>query len=239
MSEIIIGSITMLLNRKEIKNLHISVLPPDGKVRISAPEHMTETAIRMAVIHRIPWIKKQQREFGQQSRQSIREMINGESHYLWGKRYRLEVIERHGKHKLVIEHGRLRLYVQPGTTNKNRQQVVQKFYRDALMEKLPELMQEWCHKMALDIPSYQVRRMRTMWGSCNREKQRVLINSELAKKPIECLEYIIIHELTHLIERLHNDRFRDILDIYLPDWRERRALLQKMPLADENWVFNV
>lgn len=239
MTEITIGTITMSLYRKAIKNLHISVLPPDGRVRISAPEHMTETAIRMAVIHRIPWIKKQQRDFSLQLRQSEREMISGESHYLWGKRYRLEMIERYGKHEMILHHGRLQLFVKPGTTRENRQKVVQKFYRNAVRDALPALMQEWSEKMALTLPSWQVRRMRTIWGSCNREKQRVLINSELAKKPIECLEYIVVHELAHLIERLHNDRFREQLDTHLPNWRESRALLQKMPLSEENWMFRI
>lgn len=237
MIEITIGSITMALYRKQIKNLHISVLPPDGKVRISAPEHMTETAIRMAVINRIPWIKRQQRDFEVQSRQSGREMVSGESHYLWGKRYRLELIERRGKHEIVVHHDRLQLYVNPRTTRENRIKVIQSFYREAVRDALPKLIKKWSEKIGLEIPSWNVRRMRTMWGSCNSQKRRILINSELAKKPIECLEYIVVHELTHLIERLHNDRFRDILDTYLPDWRERRSLLQKMPLSEENWMF--
>ena len=239
MEEIIIGSIAMSLHREAIKNLHISVLPPDGRVRVSVPEHMSDRAIRMAVISRIPWIKKQQRDFALQHRQSMREMVSGESHYLWGKRYRLEVIEARGKHQMLVNHDRLQLYINPNTTRDNRQKVVQKFYRDAVNKELPALMQKWSKRLGLTLPTWHVRRMRTIWGSCNREAERILINSELAKKPFECLEYIVVHELIHLIERLHNDRFRSLLDEYLPDWRERRALLKKMPLSEENWMFNI
>lgn len=239
MEEIKIGSINMLLHRKAIKNLHINVLPPDGQVRISAPQKMSDLAIRMAVIHRIPWIKKQQRAFVTQQRQSEREMISGESHYLWGKRYRLEVIYRNGKHLLVAKHDLLNLYISPNTSRDNRFKVLQDFYREAVKRESQRLISKWVEKMDLPKPTWQVRKMRTMWGSCNIENRRILLNLELAKKPVECLEYVIVHELAHLIERYHNAHFRDILDTYLPSWRERRNLLSEYPLADECWNFGL
>nr|WP_275663979.1 SprT family zinc-dependent metalloprotease [Ignatzschineria cameli] len=229
----------MILQRKAIKNLHINVLPPDGQVRISAPKKMSDLAIRMAVIHRIPWIKKQKRSFITQSRQSEREMISGESHYLWGKRYRLEIVYKQGKHQLFVKHDHLLLSISPNTSRDNRFKVLQDFYREAVKRECGRLIDKWVEKMGVPMPTWQVRKMRTMWGSCNIEARRILLNLELAKKPIECLEYVVVHELAHFLERHHNAHFRDILDHYLPSWRERRNLLTTYPLADECWSFGL
>lgn len=232
-----IGSIAMQLNRKAIKNLHISVLPPDGRVRVSAPESMTETAIRMAVISRIPWIKKQQSDFAKQPRQSDREMVSGECHYLWGRRYRLNLIERSGKHEIKLGRGRLHLYVNPATTLENKALVLSSYYRDALKARIAELLPVWEDKIGVTAADWGVKKMKTKWGSCNTQAKRIWLNLELAKKPPECLEYILVHELVHLLERNHNERFKRYMDRLLPDWRERRDLLNRMPLAHNDWVY--
>jgi len=237
MPRVEIGSIMMQLNRKAIKNLHISVLPPDGRVRVSAPESMTETAIRMAVISRIPWIKKQQSDFAKQPRQSDREMISGESHYLWGRRYRLNLIERSGKHKIKLGRGRLHLYVNPATTLENKVLVLSSYYRDAIKARIAELLPVWEDKIGVTAADWGVKKMKTKWGSCNTQDKRIWLNLELAKKPPECLEYILVHELVHLLERNHNERFKAHMDRFLPDWRERRDLLNRMPLAHNNWIY--
>lgn len=229
-----IGSIAMQINRKAIKHLHISVLPPDGRVRVSAPETMSDTAIRMAVISRIPWIKRQQRRFADQPRQSSREMVSGESHYLWGRRYRLDVIERPGRHEVQPGHDRLYLYVQPGTSVANRALVLNTYYRRELKARVAELLPVWQARVGVRVTGWGVKLMKTKWGSCNTRSGRIWVNLELAKKPPECLEYILVHELIHLLERKHNDRFKALLAEFLPDWRERRDLLNRMPLADGN-----
>lgn len=237
MAMIEIGSIVMQLNRKAIKNLHISVLPPDGRVRISVSETMTDTAVRMALISRIPWIKKQQTDFARQPRQSEREMVSGESHYLWGRRYRLNVIERAGKHEIKLGRGRLHLYVSTATTTEKKARVLSAFYRDTLKARIDELLSVWQEKIGVSAADWGVKKMKTKWGSCNTQAKRIWLNLELAKKPPECLEYIVVHELIHLLERKHNERFERYIDKFLPDWRERRNLLNRMPLAHSDWIY--
>lgn len=237
MAIIEIGSIAMQLHRKAIKNLHISVLPPDGRVRVSAPEAMTDTAVRMAVVSRIPWIKKQQGDFAKQPRQSNRALVSGECHYLWGRRYRLNVVKRPGKHEIKLGRGRLHLYTSADTTTENKARVLNAFYRDALKTRIEELLSTWQRKIGVSTEDWGVKKMKTKWGSCNTQAKRLWLNLELAKKPPECLEYILVHELVHLLERKHNERFKAHMDKLLPDWRERRDLLNRMPLAHNHWVY--
>ena len=232
-----IGSLSLQLNRKAIKNLHISVLPPDGRIRVSAPEQMTETAIRMAVVSRIPWIKKQQRDFAAQPRQSDRDMVSGECHYFWGKRHRLSVIERAGRHEVKVSGGKIHMFVNSGTSVENRALVLAEFYRAQLKTQVEKLIPEWQQRMAVEVADWSVKKMKTKWGSCNVSAKRIWLNLELAKKPPECLEYILVHELVHLLERKHNERFRIYMDKFMPNWRERRNLLNNMPLAFETWSY--
>ncbi len=232
-----IGTIEMHLLRKSIKNLHISVLPPDGRVRISAPEHMTDTAIRTAVVNRIPWIKKQQSDFAKQPRQSDREMLSGESHYLWGKHHRLNVIEKAGRHEVKAGPGKIYLYVNAGTSIENRALLLSQYYRAVLKLRIGNLLDYWQQELGIAPTCWGVKKMKTKWGSCNTDAKRIWLNLELAKKPPECLEYILVHELIHLLERKHNERFKAHMDKHLPDWRERRSLLNRMPLAHNNWVY--
>jgi predicted metal-dependent hydrolase len=227
-----IGELTFEFIRKPIKNLHISVLPPTGALRVAAPEAMTDTAVRMAVVKRIPWIKKQQAAFLQQARESARELVSGETHYLWGKRYRLEVLETAGKHRLEVGHQRFKLNVTPDTRVENRLKVIEAYYRQALKDQLAVLLPLWSTRLGVIVHDLRIQKMKTKWGSCAIENRRLIINLELAKKPIECLEYVLVHELAHLLERKHSERFVHILNQHLPDWQERKALLSVYPLSD-------
>ena len=232
-----IGELDIHLTRKDIKNLHISVMPPDGQVRVSAPDAMTETAIRMAVIHRIPWIRRQQAAFAKQERQSTREMVNGETHYLWGRRYRLEVIELDDlkSQTVKLKSGKLILTVNKGLSDEVKIKLLSEYYRGRLKARAPDLIDKWSKKTGVTISDWQIQKMKTKWGSCNIEEGNIRLNLDLAKKPMPCLEYIILHELLHFKERQHNDRFKALLDIHMPDWRSRRDLLNQMPLNQENW----
>ncbi|WP_444918160.1 M48 family metallopeptidase [Microbulbifer sp. JMSA003] len=233
-----VGSLAITINRKAIKNLHISVLPPEGAVRVSAPEHLSDIAIRRAIVPRIPWIKKQQRSFLDQPRQSEREMVSGESHYSFGKRYRLAVVERRGRHEIHISgRGKLELRVNPGTSHLGRKKVLEDWYRKTLKAEVSQLLPRWLDEMGLEGCDWRIKRMKTMWGSCNIGARRIWLNLELAQKPLECLEFILVHELVHLFERHHNDRFRALMDSYLPDWQERRHLLNSSPLANAEWSY--
>ncbi|EOD55558.1 M48 family metallopeptidase [Aeromonas molluscorum] len=231
-----IGPLTIELHHKAIKHLHLDVLPPDGKVRVSAPLAMSETAIRVAIIRRLPWIKQQQRNFIAQPRQSERELVSGESHHLWGQRYRLEVIERVGRHEVLIKGSRkLALFVNPGTTLDNRNLVMTEWYRAQLKQRVPALLALWEPILGTQLQHWGIKKMKTKWGTCNRETSRIWLNLELAKKPVTCLEYILVHELIHLLERHHNARFEALMNHHLPNWRESRALLKDLPLGHDTW----
>ena len=234
-----IGELDIQLTRKDIKNLHISVMPPDGEVRVSAPETMTDTAVRMAVIHRIPWIRRQQASFAKQERQSTRQMVDGETHYLWGRRYRLLVnkldTDLKSAQSVKLYCGRLVLSVNPASSTESKLHLLDEYYRSRLKLKVPDIVQKWSQVTNIKCNAWHIQKMKTKWGSCNVEERRILLNLELAKKPLPCLEYIILHELLHFKERQHNDRFKALLDTYMPDWRSRRDLLNQMPLKQERW----
>ncbi|ENX63734.1 MULTISPECIES: M48 family metallopeptidase [Acinetobacter] len=231
-SNLKVGSINIEIHRKDVKNLNITVHPPMGDVRVSVPLNMSETALRMAVIARLAWIKKQQNDFTNQRRQSKREMISGESHYLWGKHYRINIIEQYGKHYIETNGQWLNLYVSPSATIENRRKVIEGFYRIELKKAIDTLLIKWQLRLDVKVKAYGIRKMKTKWGSCNTDASRTLFNLELAKKPYECLEYIVVHELIHLLVRTHNDEFKAFMDHQLPDWKQRKALLKDQPLTD-------
>lgn len=234
----VVSGIAVQVVRKPIKNLHLSVCPPDGRVRVAVPLHMTDDNVRLAVISRLSWIKKQQASFQAQPRQSEREMVTGESHYVFGKRYRLEVIERRGCHEVAIKNNStLQLFVNPGTSTQNRALVLNEWYRDQLKAQIPDLLNHWQSAIGRQATDWGIKKMKTKWGSCNIAQRRIWLNLELAKKPIECLEYVVVHELVHLLERHHNDRFKAYMDKYLPQWQRCRDILKREPLANENWVY--
>lgn len=233
-----ISGIQVEIVRKDIKNLHVGVYPPNGRVRAAVPLRIDDEAVRLAIISRLGWIRRQQAQFTQQQRQTQREMISGESHYLWGKRYLLDVIERQGRHEIVKKNNnKLTLYVKPGTALKNRKMVLNEWYRDQIKQLVPALLEKWQLVIGEHVADWGVKKMKTKWGGCNIEQRRIWLNLELAKKPPQCLEYILVHEMAHLIERHHNDRFRELMDGFMPTWRLYRDELNKSPLAHEDWSY--
>ncbi len=220
---------------KDIKNLHIGVYPPLGRVRVAAPERLDDDQVRLAVVQRLPWIKRQREQLRAAERQSLREMVTGESHYVWGSRLRLKVIERAGRAHIEIDGDRLLLFVPEGTTTERRRDVLDRWYREQLREAIPDVLAKWEPKVGVTVPKWSIRRMKTKWGSCNRETGHIWFNLELAKKHPGCLEYLAVHEMTHLLERGHGPRFTQLMDKHLPDWRARRDRLNEAPLGHEQW----
>ncbi len=221
---------------KDIKNLHIGVYPPMGRVRVAAPERLDDDQVRLAVIQRLPWIKRQRQQLQATERQSEREMVAGESHYVWGIRHRLKVVERPGRAHIESEGSRLILYVPEGTSSERRLEVLDHWYREQLRQMIPDLISKWEAKLEVSVPRWSIRRMKTKWGSCNRETRHIWFNVELAKKHPDSLEYIVAHEMTHYLERNHGERFTKLMDGSMHDWRSRRESLNSAPLADENWA---
>lgn len=233
-----VGGISVQIVRKPIKNLHLGVYPPDGRVRIAVPRHVNDDNLRLVVVSRLSWIKKQQAIFQAQPRQSQRQMVSGESHYVWGQRYRLEVIEHRGRHRVAIKNNTtLQLWVNPGTATEKRTRVLMEWYREQLKTQIPDLLTHWQPLIGQEVSAWGVKKMKTRWGSCNIGDRRIWLNLELAKKPRECLEYVLVHELVHLLERYHNNRFKAYMDQYLPQWQQCRDLLKRHPLRYENWDY--
>lgn len=220
---------------KDIKHLHIGVYPPMGRVRVAAPTRLDDDQVRLAVIKRLPWIKHQQAQLRSAERQTEREMVTGESHYVWGLRRRLKVVERPGPSHVEVDGDRLILYVAADSTAGQRRGVLDTWYRAQLRAAIPELISLWESKLDTRVPEWTIRRMRTKWGTCNRETRRLTFNAELAKKHPDCLEYIVVHEMMHYFERSHGERFTKLMDEAMPDWRTRRDQLNDGPLADEKW----
>ncbi len=221
---------------KDIKNLHIAVYPPAGRVRVAAPRRLDDEHIRLAVIQRLPWIKRQRKQLQDAVRQSSREMVTGESHYVSGGRHRLLVVEQPGRPHVELDGKRLLLCVPQNTDTPARLRLLRKWQRDRLRVAIPPLIEKWEPVIGRTVPRWSIRRMKTKWGSCNRETGHIQFNLELAKKHPRCLEYIVVHELTHLLERGHGERFTKLMDGFLPDWRSRRDELNAAPLADERWA---
>lgn len=224
--------------RKEIKNLHVAVYPPQGRVRVAAPVWLDDEAIRLAVVSRLSWIRRQRHRFAQQARQSPREMVTGESHYFQGRRYLLDIEERPGNPEVTLRNRRtLQLTVPPGTDAATRQRLLERWYRRQLASRLPLMVQAWEGVVGVQVAEWRIKRMKTRWGSCNADARRVWVNLELAKKPLRCLEYILVHEMVHIIERNHTHRFQKLMDQAMPDWRLRRDELNQSPLAHEDWQY--
>ena len=233
-----VEEIPVEVHRKDIKNLHVGVYPPDGKVRVSAPLRLNDEAIRLAIISRLSWIRRQQQGFAKQTRESAREMVTGESHYFQGRRYRLNVVERQGRaHVRVVNNTMLELKVKPGTETAGRWRAMERWYRQRLRDQIPGLLSKWEAVIGVQVSECRIKRMKTRWGSCNIEARRIWLNLELIKKPTACLEYILVHEIIHLLERHHTEHFRSLMDQFLPDWRMRRDELNQSPLAHEDWEY--
>lgn len=232
-----LGEITAEVVQKDIKNIHLSVYPPNGRVKISAPFRMDLETIRIFAISKLGWIKRQQTKLRNQEREAPREYVSRESHYYLGKRYLLKVVERESKPSVTIKHDKLILQVKPATNLEQRQVLVQEWYREQLKALVPNYIAKWEKIMGVDVAEFGIKKMRTKWGTCNTEAKRIWINLELGKKPLECLEYIVVHEMVHLLERRHNARFIAYMTQFLPQWRSLKEELNRLPVSHLDWGY--
>ena len=232
-----LGEIAVEVVKKDIKNIHLSVYPPTGRVRISAPLRMNLETIRVFAISKLGWIKQQQKKLREQQRETPREYLDRESHYVWGKRYLLEVIEAHAAPAVELKHSKMLLRVRPGTSEDKKQAIVDEWYRAQIKKAVPPLIAKWEPLMSVKVERFFVQKMKTKWGGCNPDSKSIRLNTDLASKPPEYLEYIIVHEMVHLLVRDHGDRFTTLMDHYLPSWRLVRQTLNEAPLAHTNWAY--
>lgn len=216
---ITLGDIDIEVIQKDIKNVHLSVHPPLGRVTIAAPLHLNMDTIRIYSISKLGWIKKQQTKFRKQKREKARLFISRESHYLLGKRYMLKIVPATGKHQIEVKVNKIFMHVHPESTTENRQRLMEEFHRAQLKAIIAPLIQKWQRTLKVSANDVRIYKMSTKWGSCNERTGRILLNLELAKKPVEMIEYVIVHELAHLIERKHNDKFVAVMDKFMPNWK--------------------
>lgn len=236
MSEVIeLGDISITVTRKEIKNVHLSVHPPNGRVTMSAPKETRPEVARAYAISKISWIREQQEKLRKQARETPRDFVERESHYLWGRRYLMTVIEKDSKPCVALDHKRITLSVRPGSDHAKRASIIHEWHKSLLHEFIPPLIARWEPKLGVHVMAYFLQRMKTKWGSCNHNAGHIRLNTELVKKPKDLVEYVVVHEMVHLIEPTHSDRFVSILTDYYPSWREARAELNELPLAAEEW----
>lgn len=232
-----LGGISVDVVRKDIKNVHLGVYPPSGKVRIAAPAWMELDTIRLFAINKLAWIKQQRKKMRAQERETPREYLERESHYVWGRRYLLKIMEQDARPSVDLTHRHLQLQLRPGTDIEKREQLLADWYRDQLKQAVPELLARWQPLIGVRAERFYVQRMKTKWGSCNAAARTIRLNTELAKKPPECLEYIVVHELVHLREPTHNDRFVAWMNKLMPRWRDCRDMLNRLPVRNEHWDY--
>jgi predicted metal-dependent hydrolase len=232
-----LGDIAVDVVFKDIKHVHLSVHPPAGRVRISAPRRMGLDPIRAFAISKLDWIKKQQTKFLAQERETPREYLDRESHYVWGQRYLLRIIECDGAPSIELKNDEMILRLRPGADNKKAQAVVEEWYREQTREAVLPLIAKWEPVMGVKVARFFARHMKTRWGSCTPRRRSIRLNAELAKKPPQLLEYIVVHEMAHLIVRHHNGRFKSIMDEHMPHWRLHRRELNSAPLGHESWRY--
>jgi len=238
MSQISVSDIKVDVVRKNIKNIHLAVYPPNGRVRISVPLFVKEDTIKLFVTTKLSWIRRQQKKFNEQPRQTVREFKDKESHYYQGKRYLLKVVELNAPPNVKIQTANtLALYVRPGSTLEKRNEVINKWYREKLREEIPELIDKWEKILKVKVNEFGIKQMKTRWGTCNTRAKRIWLNLELAKKPLHCLEYIVVHEMIHLIERKHNDRFKELMTLHMPKWKQYKSELNKFPVSHSEWEY--
>ncbi|WLI05867.1 SprT family zinc-dependent metalloprotease [Pseudomonas sp. FP597] len=236
MYEIIeLGDISISVTRKDIKNVHLSVHPPEGRVTLAAPTSTRLEVARAYAISRLGWIREQQRKLQAQAREAPRQFVERESHYVWGRRYLMVVNNRDAKPSVVLDHKRITLTVRPGSDAQKRAEVMHEWQKLQMHAVVPALIRKWECKLKVKVAGYYLQRMKTKWGSCNHQAGNIRLNTELVKKPKDLLEYVVVHEMVHLLEPTHNDRFIYILGEHFPTWREARAELNELPLAAEVW----
>lgn len=232
-----LGELRIEVVRKDIKNLHLSVLPPSGLVRIAAPGHMSLAAIRAFAISKLAWIRGQRSRMQAQEREAPREYLDRESHYVWGKRVLLRLVEKDAAPAVDHRQGKLLLQVRPGTEAGRCREILDGWYRAQLRAVLPDMVAKWEKAAGVRVGRVFVQRMKTRWGSCNPTSRSIRLNTDLAKKPLECLEYIVVHEIAHLIEPSHNARFTSLMDVLLPQWQQLRRQLNRLPVRHEDWDY--
>jgi predicted metal-dependent hydrolase len=232
-----LGDITATVTLKDIKNIHLSVHPPIGRVSISAPSHMSMETIRVFAISKLGWIKQQQAKIRGQERETPREYLDRESHYVWGKRYLMEVVEYDEAPSVKLKHSRMLLRVRPGTNEEKREGIVEAWRRDQIKKAAPPLIAKWEPVLGVKVERFFVRRMKTKWGSCTPGTRSIRLNTDLAKKPRDCFEYIVVHEMVHLLEPTHNAHFMSLIDRFIPKWQFYREMLNQLPVRHENWEY--
>lgn len=230
-----LGELTIEVTRKAVKNVHLSVHPPAGHVTLVAPTSTRLEVARAYAISKLGWIRDQQEKLQAQARETPRQFVERESHYLWGRRYLLSVVEQDAKPGVKLDHRRITLTVRPGSSAEKREEVMHDWHRALLHQTIPGLIQKWQPVLGVTVSAYFLQRMKTKWGGCNHRTGAIRLNTELAKKPKDLLEYVVVHEMLHLIEPTHSPRFIDLLDKHYPNWREARAELNELPLAAETW----
>jgi len=232
-----LGDIAVDVVLKDIKNIHLSVNPPTGRVRISAPSRLSLDTIRVFAISKLDWIRQQQRKLREQERETPREYLDRESHHVWGMRYLLKVIESDGAPAVELKHRQMHLRVRPGSSDKKKKAVVDEWYRMQLKQTVPALIAKWEPLLRVKVARFFVQQMKTKWGSCNSAAKSIRLNADLAKKPPECLEYIVVHEMIHLLEPAHNNRFMTLIEQFMPNWRFYRTELNRLPVKHEDWSY--
>ena len=235
--KIVVAGIQVAVTRKKIKNVHLSVYPPNGVVRMSVPSRMTDETLRVFLVAKVGWIRSQQKKLQEAQRETLREYVNRESHYLWGARLLLSVEEEAVPATVEVKSRQVILHIRPGSTPESRETVVNAWYRDQVRDAAMPLIAKWEKKLNVRVNTLFVQKMKTRWGSCNTTKRNIRLNTELGKKTKECLEYIVVHELIHLLEPSHNARFQELMDTNLPHWRVLRSQLTSSPLAYEDWQY--
>lgn len=237
MEKIEVGNIVIDVEQKDIKNIHLSVHPPNGKVHISAPRRMDLDTIRVFAIAKLKWIKKQQEIFKKQERETQREYLTRESHYYLGERYLLKIVELDSSPRIVLKKKEIQMIVRPDTSQEKKKEILDEWYRSELKRIAPPIIEKWEKKIGVKSNEYGIKKMRTKWGTCNPVAKRIWLNLELAKKPIECIEYIVVHELVHLLERSHKEKFIAFMDEHMPKWRFYRNELNRLPFGHVDWKY--
>lgn len=232
---ITLGDISIAVTRKNIKNTHLSVYPPDGRVTLVTPESTRLDVARAYAISKLGWIRNQQKQFREQARETVRQYIGRETHYLWGRSYLMEIAYRDAKPEVVLDHKEMKLYLRPQSSLAKRAEVIHEWHKTILHQAIPPLIKKWEATLGVTVADYFLQRMKTKWGSCNPQAAHIRLNTELVKKPRDLLEYVIVHEMLHLIEPTHNERFAALLTEHYPSWREARAELNELPLGSEIW----
>jgi predicted metal-dependent hydrolase len=230
-----LGKISIRVIRKAVKHVHLSVYPPDGKVTLVAPQNTRLEVARAYATSRLGWIRNQQEKFSAQARETPRQFVERESHYLWGRRYLLSVIEKEVKPFVKLDHKRITLTVRPGSDQEKRAEVIHDWHKSLLHQVIPAMLRTWENKLGVQVSAYFLQRMKTKWGSSNPKARNIRLNTELVKKPKELLEYVIVHEMLHFIEPTHSERFIGLLAEHYPKWKEARLELNELPLSAEDW----